>query len=216
MNVELVVTEYNLTLIPQLPAGSGQMPADSGQMTVDSAELATILHDPVIGGEPLRAVSARDQLSLVFSPPTATVIDHNGAPPVRPEMAVAAIGVIEMFHARGFSTQAYGWNVQGDLIGPEAGNTMDQLADTRRLTDLLGNRGEVWTVPRLTLSVNTELTGVDHIDVTLQVSAEPDGLEGLRFDANARCEQLPDIDHLGDEGARVWAAISEVIQRLLS
>ena len=209
MSVDIVVTDYNLTLVPQPPP-------DGGQLTVDIVELAQILHDPVVGGEPWRAVSARDQLSVVLQPPAAAVIDHNGAPPARPEMVTTAIGLIEMFGVRGFLTQGYGWNIQGELRGVEAGRTIDQLVDAQRLTDALGNLGGVWRVPQITVSVDAESAGADRINVILQVAVEPDGSESLQFIANAHYEREPNIRQIQSEGARVWAAMSEVIKRLMS
>ena len=207
MSVNLVVTDYNLTLVPQPPP-------DGGQITLELAELAQILHDPVVEGETWRAVSARDQLSVVIRPPSAAVIDHNGAPPARPQMVAATIGLIEMFGARGFSTQAYGWNIQGELAGVEARDTINRLVDTRRLTDVLGNRGHAWSVPQLTLSMDVEAAGANRINVALRVVAEPGDHERLTFDANAHYAREPDISQLHDEGAMVWVAINEIIRRL--
>ena len=209
MSANLVVTDYNLALVPQPPP-------DGGQQTVDPFELATILHDPVIGGEPLRAVSARTQLSLVFHAPTATVVDHNGAPPARPEMVATTIDLIEMFDAQGFSVPWYSWNIEGMLTGVDVRNAMSRLTDTRQLTDMLGDPSDAWTVLQLTLSVDAGSVGAEHINVTLQVDVELDGQESLRFDANAHYARAPDISQLRDEGVRVWATISEVIRRLTS
>ena len=129
-------------------------------------------------------------------------------------MVAATIGLIEMFGARGFSTQAYGWNIQGAAIGVDASDTIKRLIDTQQLLGVLGDRGDAWTVPQLTLSVDAGSVGADRINVILQVAVEPDGQETLSFNTNAHYERGPDISQLRDEGARVWAAISEIIRRL--
>ena len=207
MSVELAVTDYKLTLTPRPPP-------DGGQSTV---ELDRILHDPVfVEEEPGHAVSVRDQLSVLLRPPTATVIDHNGAPPARPEMVVAAVGLIEMFEASGFMVQEYGWNIQGMLNGVNPRETMSRLVDAQRLTDVLGKREEAWSVSQITLSTDAGTAGTDRINVAIQVASEPDGQESLRFDANAHYERAPDIGHLGDEGLGVWASISDIFGQLSS
>lgn len=210
MSVEPTVTDYNLTLVPQ-PS------PDSGLTTVNAVEIAAILHEPVVagsGGEALRAVSARDQLSVVLQSPAAAVIDHNGAPPARLEMVAAAVGLIKMFEASKFSVQAYGWNVQGVLNGVNPRETMSRLVDAQQLADVLGKREEAWSVSQITLSTDAGMADATRINVVLQVVVEPDGRESLRFDANAHYERAPDIGRLGDEGPRVWASISEIIGRL--
>lgn len=212
MSVGLAITDYNLTLMPQ--SSSNGSPA-----TVEAAEIAALLHDAVAagsGGESLRAVSARDQLSVVLRPPAAAVIDHSGAPPARLEMVTATIALIEMFGARGFSVQAYGWNIQGVLSGVDPREAMSRLVDAQQLTEVLGNREKAWSVPQITLSTDAGTAGADRINVTLQIADEPDGQESLRFDANAHYERAPDIVRLGDEGPRVWASINEIISRLPS
>ena len=209
VGVDLVVTDYNLTLVPQPPP-------DSGQITVEGVELAQILHDPVVGGEPWRAVSARDQLSVVLRPPAATVIDHNGASPARPEMVATAIGLIEMFSARGFLTQASGWNVQGHLVGVDAGDAMSRLVDTQRLAEMLGSRDNAWSVPQVTLSLEPGGTGADRINVILRVSTEPGGQERLTFDANVHSDRAPGMEHLQDEAATVWGVVRDIITRVMA
>lgn len=209
MSVDLVVTDYNLTLVPQPPS-------DSGQIAVDAVELAQILHDPVVGGEPLRAVSARDQLSVVLRPPAAAVIDHNGASPARPEMVTAAVGLIEMFSARNFLIQAYGWNVQGYLVGVDARDAMSRLVNTQRLTDVLGNHDNAWSVPQVTLSLDPGETDADRINVTLHASPEPDNQERLTFDANVHNDRAPGMEHLQDEAATAWSVVCDIITRVMA
>lgn len=212
MGVELAITDYNLTLVPQ-PS------PDSALTTVNAVETAAILHDPVVAGsdgEMLRAVSARDQLSVVLQPPAAAVIDHNGAPPARLEMVAAAVSLIKMFEASEFSVQAYGWNIQGMLNGVNPRETMSRLVDAQRLTDVLGKREEAWSVSQITLSTDAGMAGASRVNVVLQQVVEPDGQESLRFNANAHYERAPDIGYLADEGPRVWANISEFISRLPS
>ena len=204
--MELLVQDYSLVVVPRPPTGGEPHEIDIG-------ELGQIMHDPILVGDGERIVSARDQLSLVFRPPSLMVVDHNGAAPARAEMVATAVAVTELLRNLGFTHQAYGWNVQGSVNGARPRETMAQLADARRISEALGGRDTNWTIPQVTISA--ELPIADRVNIVLQIGTAPDGSETLAFNTNAHHEGAPDVARLQEEGNRMWRAMSEMIGRLV-
>ena len=207
MSVELAVTDYNLTLLPQ-PSAAG------AAVELGAEQLAQIMHDPIMSIDAERVVSVRDQLSVVIRPPSVAIVDHKGVAPARAGMVKATSAVVQMFLHQGFTPQPYGWNVQGVVVGVAPVEVMGRLTNASVVSDRLSDAGTTWSASQLTLSMEVKPGKIDRLNLTLGVRDEPNGKEELVFNANAHHQQAPDLDHLQDEGARMWAATSEIIRRL--
>ena len=209
MTVELVVTDYNLTLLPQ-PSATGP------SIEVGAAQFAQIMHDPVMAIDADRVVSVRDQLSVIMRSPSVAIVDHKGVAPARAEMVQATSAVGQMFVHQGFTLQPYGWNVQGSIVGTTPTEVMSRLTSTRVVSELLGEVGAGWNTRQLTLSMEAAAAKIGRLNITLGVRDEPNGEEGLVFNANAHNERTLDLELLAGEGARVWATTSQIVRRLVS
>lgn len=207
MSVELTLLDYNLTLLPQPPGGGVAV------LEVGTEELAQMMPDPVMSIDTQRAVSVQDQLSLIIRPPNLTIVDHKGTAPARTEMVRTAVAAVEMLVARGFSPQPYGWNVQGVVNGMEPQETLRRLTATQQITDAIGAGDAMWNIPQLTISVSSEI--VDRLTVILQSGVDSDGEMKLTFNANAHNDRAPDTGHLQEEGIKIWAAMDDLIGRLV-
>lgn len=205
MNVDLVVTDYNLTLVPQPPVGRVAM-------EVDPSQLVQHLHDPVVADNGERIASVRDQLSIVFRPPALRIIDHRGVAPARQEMVTVSATVAEIVTGLGFAHQAYGWNVQGVVNGVEPVETLRRLTAAQQITDALGDGNMTWSVPQLTISVSSAIA--DRLTVALQAGADSEGRATLMFNANAHNDRAPDARLLNAEAANIWSATCDIITRV--
>lgn len=207
MSADLVVTDYNLTLVPQPPVGRVSMEVDPNQ-------LVQLLHDPVVADNGERIASVRDQLSIVFRPPALGIIDHRGVVPARQEMVAVSATVAEMLTGWGFAHQTYGWNVQGVVNGVEPLEALRRLTAAQQIADALGDGSATWSVPQLTISVSSVIA--DRLTVALQVGANSEGRATLMFNVNAHNERAPDAQLLHDEAANFWSATCDIITRVVA
>ena len=206
MGVELTVTECNLTLVPQ--------PPDNGAtIALSLDDFAEVMRKPIIAADGETVVSVRDQISLVLKPPILGITDHSGAGPERSELISAATVVNELFVGRGFAIQAYGWNIEGSVIGIEPHEVLSRLVSERRIAHALGD--DVWSPAQVTIALTSETDVGEEFTVSLLKRTELDRTSELAFNVNVHRHTSPNFRRIGTDGVEIWSAANDAISRLI-
>lgn len=114
MSVELISAEFALLVYLE--------PSEAGDATeVDLRAFSGVLAEAHFAPDSDRYISAREQMSIVFDPPSAEIIDHSGAMSARSRTVAAATRVVETFEQLGYEMYGHGWRIEGRVreVRPE-------------------------------------------------------------------------------------------------
>ncbi|MCY3921986.1 MAG: hypothetical protein OXG27_06270, partial [Chloroflexi bacterium] len=199
---------------------------DSSQLAGTSDDLLPIMRDPLpieVGEGRLMFASAVDQLVFEVQPPRAILRDAAGGWPARPRFASAIAGMLEFVSRYSLKVPAYGWNVDGALIGTPAQAVL-KLFDEQRVTELLGGKPSTpWTPSELKVVANDVLAGGGVLTLVLYLESEEDDSPAVRFTMNAHFDRSPGIidahpvvhsSEVVAKGEEFFAEAKELLARL--
>ena len=207
MRNDVDLTGYNVTMFLQARGEAGRI----------SGNAEDVMSDPLpveVDGDQFVFASARDQMTLAFQPPNATLADVSGEWPTRTLFVQGLRNLIDQLVSRTVSVSAYAWNIEGILRNVDRAQVMGGLFDQSRIDRVLGGAIEPqWFVPQIDFVSSSTFS--DQINLSLRHDPQEGEPGILHFRMSAFFErEIADGDGLAEQGREFTRNAEQLLARL--